>query len=56
MIVAGPLTDAIGARWVFVISAGCASLGAVVGFLLLRSARPAVAERETEPEALSVAS
>jgi MFS family permease len=49
MIVAGPLTDAIGARWVFVVSAGCASLGALVGFLLLRSARSAVTEREAGP-------
>ena len=49
MIVAGPLTDAIGARWVFVVSAGCASLGALVGFLLLRSASSAATEREAEP-------
>ena len=39
MIVAGPLTDAVGARWVFAISAVCAGLGALVGFLLLRSAQ-----------------
>jgi MFS family permease len=56
MIVAGPLTDAIGARWVFVVSAGCASLGALVGFLLLRSVRSSVSEREAEPKPLSVAS
>jgi MFS family permease len=49
MIVAGPLTDAVGARWVFVISAACAGLGALVGFLLLRSARPVAADREPEP-------
>jgi MFS family permease len=49
MIVAGPLTDAVGARWVFVISAACAGVGAFVGFLLLRSARPVVAEREAGP-------
>jgi MFS family permease len=49
MIVAGPLTDAVGARWVFVISAACAGVGAFVGFLLLRSARPVAAEREAGP-------
>jgi MFS family permease len=49
MIVAGPLTDAVGARWVFVISAACAGLGALVGFLLLRSVRPVAAEREAGP-------
>jgi MFS family permease len=49
MILAGPLTDAVGARWVFVISAACAGLGALVGFLFLRSARADAAEREAEP-------
>jgi MFS family permease len=49
MIVAGPLTDAIGARWVFVISAVCAGLGALVGFLLLRSVRADTAERDVRP-------
>ena len=39
MIVAGPLTDAVGARMVFAISAACAGLGAAVGFVFLRSAR-----------------
>ncbi len=38
MIIAGPLTDAIGARWVFAIAAGCAFAGAFVGYLFLRSA------------------
>ena len=56
MIVAGPLTDAIGARWVFVVSAGCASLGSLVGFLLLRKERSSVSEREAEPKPLSVPS
>ena len=51
MIVAGPLTDAVGARWVFVISAVCAGLGAVVGFLLLRSARADATERDAAPVA-----
>ncbi len=44
MIVAGPLTNAIGARAVWGISAGLAALGAVVGFVLVRgvsSERPA---------------
>jgi MFS family permease len=49
MVVAGPLTDAVGARWVFVLSAACAGLAAVVGFLLLRSARTDAAERDAEP-------
>ena len=49
MIVAGPLTDAVGARWVFAISAVCAGLGALVGFLLLRSARADAAERDVRP-------
>ena len=53
MIVAGPLTDAVGARWVFVMSSACAGLGALVGYFLLRSARPVPADREAEP--LSVA-
>jgi MFS family permease len=40
MILAGPLTDAIGAREVFAVSALCAGAGALVGFLFLRSAVP----------------
>jgi MFS family permease len=49
MVIAGPLTDAIGARWVFAVSAACAGLAAVVGFLLLRSAPTDAAERDVEP-------
>lgn len=49
MIVAGPLTDAIGARWVFAVSAVCAGLGALVGFLLLRSVRSDAVERDATP-------
>jgi MFS family permease len=49
MIAAGPLTDAIGARWVFAISAVCAGLGALVGFLLLRTVQADAAEREVTP-------
>ena len=33
MVVAGPLTDAIGARWVFALAAAVPGLGALVGFL-----------------------
>ena len=36
MIVAGPLTNAIGARAVWGISAGLMALGAVVGLVLIR--------------------
>jgi MFS family permease len=46
MVIAGPLTDAVGARWVFAISAICAGLGALVGFFLLRSA----SAQTTEPD------
>jgi MFS family permease len=49
MVIAGPLTDAFGARWVFVVSAAVAGLAAVVGFLLLRSAPTDAAERDAEP-------
>jgi MFS family permease len=49
MVIAGPLTDAVGARWVFVVSAACAGLAAVVGFLLLRSAPTDAAEHAVEP-------
>ena len=44
MIVAGPLTDTLGAREVFVISAACAAAGAVVGYAFLRSAGPQLVE------------
>jgi MFS family permease len=49
MIVAGPLTDAIGARWVFAISGVCAGLGALVGYLLLRSVRSTAIEPISVP-------
>ena len=52
MIVAGPLTDAVGARWVFAISGVCAGLGALVGFLLLRSVRADATERDVVPRGL----
>jgi MFS family permease len=36
MIIAGPLTNAIGARAVWGISAGLAAVGALLGYLLVR--------------------
>jgi DHA3 family tetracycline resistance protein-like MFS transporter len=36
MIAAGPLTDALGARWVWAIAAGVAAVAAVVGWTLAR--------------------
>ena len=44
MIIAGPMTDAIGARQVFAISAACAVAGALVGYGFLRSAGSELAE------------
>lgn len=43
MIIAGPLTAALGAREVFVVSALCAASGALVGFVFLRAATPELA-------------
>ena len=40
MVIAGPLTNAIGARAVWGISAGLAALGAVVGYVLVRGVTP----------------
>ena len=37
MIIAGPLTNAIGARAVWGISAGLTAVGALLGFLFIRS-------------------
>ena len=45
MVVAGPLTDAVGAREVFALSAAVRSRGAVVGFVFLRAAAPELAVR-----------
>jgi MFS family permease len=47
MALAGPVTNEIGARWVFVLSACCQSVAAVIGYILLRSAHGAV---DVEPE------
>ena len=43
MVVAGPLTDALGAREVFALAALCAGGGAIVGLVFLRSATPELA-------------
>ena len=37
-IVAGPVTNQIGARWAYAIAAGVILVGAAVGWLLLRGA------------------
>ena len=38
LVVAGPLTDAVGARWVYVGSAACIGVAAVTASALLRGA------------------
>ena len=43
MVIAGPLTDAVGAREVFALAAVCAAGGAIVGLVFLRSATPELA-------------
>jgi MFS family permease len=58
MVVAGPLTDAFGARWVWGAAAAVAALAGIVGFILARGVRhqpeEAVAEPEPESEAWAV--
>jgi MFS family permease len=49
MIAAGPLTNAIGARAVWGISAGLAALGAVVGFVLVRGVTPEAPAADVVP-------
>jgi MFS family permease len=49
MVVAGLLTDAVGARWVFAVSAAFAGLAAVAAYLFLRSAPTDATERDAEP-------
>jgi MFS family permease len=56
MVVAGPLTDAIGPRWVFGLAAACAAVAAFVGHALARGVPERVEEAEPEPEPVSVAS
>jgi MFS family permease len=53
MVVAGPLTDSIGARWVWAAAAVSAGLAAVVGFGLARRVS-AQAPAPAEPEPLPV--
>ncbi len=50
MIVAGPLTDAIGARWVWAAAAVTAALAAVVGYPLARSVRDIADSDDTEAQ------
>ncbi len=49
MAVAGPLTDAVGARWVWGIAGAIAFVAALTGYLMLRGAR----EPALQPAALS---
>jgi len=52
MVVAGPLTDAYGARWVWGAAAAVAALAGIVGFILARGVREQPQEEsiESEPE------
>jgi MFS family permease len=49
MVVAGPLTNAIGARAVWGISAGLAALGALAGYVLVRGVTPEPRPAEALP-------
>jgi MFS family permease len=49
MIVAGPLTNAIGARAVWGISAGLTAVGALVGYVLVRGVTPEARPAEPLP-------
>jgi hypothetical protein len=49
MVVAGPLTNAIGARGVWGISAGLTALGALVGLVLVRGVTPETRPGEALP-------
>ena len=53
MIVAGALTDALGARWVWGIAAGVLAVVAVVGAALARGVEPAAEEPEPAPVAVA---
>ena len=53
MIVAGPLTDAFGARWVFGASAVLAAIAAVVAYSLARGIPAESSQEEAEAEAVS---
>jgi hypothetical protein len=49
MIVAGPLTNAIGARAVWGISAGLTAVAALVGYVLVRGVTPEARPAEPLP-------
>jgi MFS family permease len=51
LIVAGPLTDAAGPRWVFVGSAACIAVAAATASILLRGERLDEDEGAVVPEA-----
>ena len=51
MVVAGPLTDAFGARWIWGAAAVVAAVAGIVGFILARGVRQQPQEAvEPEPE------
>jgi MFS family permease len=52
MAAAGPLTDAIGARWVWGVAAGAYALAAVVAVVLSRGVASVVEQPEAEPLAV----
>jgi MFS family permease len=55
MIVAGPLTDRFGPRWLYGVAAAIAGVAAVLGSVLARGVRESsVEEQETEPAPISV--
>jgi MFS family permease len=47
MVIAGPLTDAVGPRWVWAIAGGLAGIAAVAGWAMLRRAREPALEPAT---------
>jgi hypothetical protein len=46
MVVAGPLTNEFGARWVWGVSAGLSAIAALVGYTLARGIRAPVIEAQ----------
>jgi MFS family permease len=56
MAAAGPLTDAVGARWTFVGAAASHAVAAVIGLVMLRGARVEAPQVESEPAPLVPAS
>ena len=53
MAVAGPLTDAVGARWVWGLAAAAYGLAALLALLFSRGLALAPAERRAKPAAAS---